>query len=481
MTDTYAYYAQKEPNRLAIQDERERITYSEWHQRVQQAASWINRHAIDRKRVAFLLSNCTSFLQVFAGAAAAGVTAIPLDPRWSQAECLEKLTLSGADLVIVEERYMKKIENIQIPSYLLPDWQHEVRCEQTNDAFPFVTDRNPMFYMGFTSGSTGSPKAFVRGQQSWMESFRMTAAAFGISEHDHVLILGTLLSSHFLYGAISTLYFGGSVTLLEKFSTEKVKLMLQENDITALYTVPTMTQALLSNRSLYDRPFKMISTGAEWSQASKEKLKSTYPMITFYDFYGTSELSFVSYLSSNDNHVTSESVGKPFPNVSISIKREDGSDCGPNETGRIYVNSPMRFSSYLHEKQKADEWLTVYDMGYIDQEGYLYMKGRENGMIVYGGLNIFPEEIERVLNVQPEVNRSLVIGMKDAYWGEIPVAVIEGNCQVNQLKQACKAVISPYKIPKKWVMTEKMIETSGGKIARAKMKDWVKEQLTWRQ
>ena len=85
----------------------------------------------------------------------------------------------------------------------------------------------------------------------------------------------------------------------------------------------------------------------------------------------------------------------------------------------------------MHEQKPPEEWLTVYDMGWLDEDGYLYMCGRENGMIVYGGLNIFPEEIERVLNEQPEVKRSIVVGVPDPYWGEIPVAILE---QVPQIK-----------------------------------------------
>lgn len=142
------------------------------------------------------------------------------------------------------------------------------------------------------------------------------------------------------------------------------------------------------------------------------------------------------------------------------------------------MKSPMSFSGYLQDEKPPEEWLTVYDMGWLDEDGYLYMSGRENGMIVYGGLNIFPEEIERVLNEQPEVNRSIVIGLPDPYWGEIPVAIIENVQQTKIIRQAVKETLAAYKVPKKWLVTDKMIETSGGKIARASMKKWAEEQLS---
>ncbi|WP_414834787.1 acyl-CoA synthetase [Bacillus altitudinis] len=479
MTESYAAHAKAKPGQMAIIDEKEKITYEDWHERVQSSAQWLKETPHQQKRVAFLVSNGVPFLQLFAGAASAGWTAVPLDPRWSDKECAEKLLLSDADLVIVEDRYIKRIEKykLDMPVLSLSEWKERISLSinvQSNKGEP---EEDPAFYMGFTSGSTGSPKAFIRRQQSWIESFQMTASVFGITHKDHVLILGTLLSSHFLYGAISTLYFGGTVTLLEKFVPEKAKKTLERGDITAIYTVPTMTEALLQMDAFGKNPLLVLSSGADWGSSSKKQLVNRYPRITFFDFYGTSELSFVSYLSSDDFLQKPTSVGKPFPTIQVEIRRADQTVCKPNEIGRIYVKSPMSFSGYLQDEKPTAEWLTVYDMGWLDEDGYLYMSGRENGMIVYGGLNIFPEEIERVLNEQPEVNRSIVIGLPDPYWGEIPVAIIENVQQTKTIRQAVKETLAAYKVPKKWLVTDKMIETSGGKIARASMKKWAEEQL----
>ncbi|EIL86241.1 acyl-CoA synthetase [Bacillus altitudinis] len=478
ITESYAAHAKVKPDQMAIIDEKEKITYEEWHERVQSSAQWLKETPHQQKRVAFLVSNGVPFLQLFAGAASAGWTAVPLDPRWSDKECAERLLLSDADLVIVEDRYIKKIEKykLDMPVFSLSEWEERISLSINVQSNKSNTEEDPAFYMGFTSGSTGSPKAFIRRQQSWIESFQMTTSVFGITHKDHVLILGTLLSSHFLYGAISTLYFGGTVTLLEKFVPEKAKKTLERGDITAIYTVPTMTESLLQMDAFGKNPLLVLSSGADWGSSSKKQLVNRYPRITFFDFYGTSELSFVSYLSSDDFLQKPTSVGKPFPSIQVEVRRADQTVCNPNEIGRIYVKSPMSFSGYLQDEKPPAEWLTVYDMGWLDEDGYLYMSGRENGMIVYGGLNIFPEEIERVLNEQSEVNRSIVIGLPDPYWGEIPVAIIENVQQTKTIRQAVKETLAAYKVPKKWLVTDKMIETSGGKIARASMKKWAEEQ-----
>ncbi|UYO37241.1 acyl-CoA synthetase [Bacillus zhangzhouensis] len=484
ITESYAIHAEMKPDQIAIIDEQESITYQNWYERVQRSTQWLQGTAHLQKRIAFLLSNGASFLQIFAGAACAGWTAVPLDPRWSHEECVEKLLLSEADLAIIEDRYMKRFEqsSVNIPLLSLSEWKERISLLSDSPYKHCDTEKDPVFYMGFTSGSTGSPKAFIRRQKSWIESFRMTAASFAITHQDHVLILGTLLSSHFLYGAISTLYFGGTVMLLEKFVPVKAKKALGTGDITVMYTVPTMTEALLQIDAFGGgQPLLVMSSGADWSISSKELLVTNYPHVTFFDFYGTSELSFVSYLSSNDFLQKPASVGRPFSSIQVEVRQPDQSVCQPNETGRIYVKSPMTFSGYLHEEKPPQEWLTVYDMGWLDEDGYLYMSGRENGMIVYGGLNIFPEEIERVLNEQPEVKRAIVAGVPDPYWGEIPVAIVEQVRQLKAVRQAVKEKLAAYKVPKKWLVIDQMIETSGGKIARASMKKWAEEQLSCKQ
>lgn len=284
ITESYAAHAKVNPSQMAIIDEKEKITYKEWHERVQSSAQWLKETPHQQKRVAFLVSNGVPFLQLFAGAASAGWTAVPLDPRWSDKECAEKLLLSDADLVIVEDRYIKRIEKykLDMPVLSLSEWKERISINvQSNKGEP---EEDPAFYMGFTSGSTGSPKAFIRRQQSWIESFQMTASVFGITHQDHVLILGTLLSSHFLYGAISTLYFGGTVTLLEKFVPDKAKNILERGDITAIYTVPTMTESLLQMDAFGKHPLLVLSSGADWETLQKNSSSTAIPTSHFLIF-----------------------------------------------------------------------------------------------------------------------------------------------------------------------------------------------------
>ncbi|MFP7231750.1 acyl-CoA synthetase [Bacillus subtilis] len=472
ITHTYSSTAETSPGRVAIHTESQQITYRDWARLVSQTANWLRSQPSMPKRVAILLPNSVAFLQLFAGAAAAGCTAIPIDTRWSAAECKERLSVSNADLVVTTAFFKHKLMDSETPVVLLDNCMANI-AEESTAPLPIVDPEHP-FYMGFTSGSTGKPKAFTRSHRSWIESFTCTESDFSISSNDTVLIPGTLMSSHFLYGAISTLFLGGTVCLLKKFSPSQTKEWLNREPVSVLYTVPTMTDALTRIEGFPSNPVKVISSGADWSAESKKKLAATWPHLKLYDFYGTSELSFVTYSLPEDSQRKPHSAGRPFHNVQIEIRNADGERCQPGEIGKIFVKSPMRFSGYVNGS-RPDEWLTVDDMGFVDEDGFLYISGRENGMIVYGGLNIFPEEIERVLLSCPEVENAAVIGIPDEYWGEIAVAVIHGNTDARKLKAWCKQKLASYKIPKKWVFTECLPETSSGKIARSRLRKWLEE------
>ncbi|MDO8224363.1 acyl-CoA synthetase [Bacillus cabrialesii] len=474
ITHTYSATAETSPDRVAIHTESEQITYRDWARLVSQTANWLRSLPNMPNRVAILLPNSPAFLQLFAGAAAAGCTAVPIDIRWSAEECKERLSISDADLVVTSAFYKNKLIDSKTPVVLL---DHCMAAISEAAALPQLNiDPEHPFYMGFTSGSTGKPKAFTRSHRSWIESFACTETDFSISADDRVLIPGTLMSSHFLYGAVSTLFLGGTVCLLKKFSPAHTKEWLTLESISVLYTVPTMTDALTRIEAFPDCPLKIISSGADWPAESKRKLADARPHLKLYDFYGTSELSFVTYSSPDDSKRKPHSAGRPFHNVQIEIRRAAGERCQPGEIGKIFVKSPMRFSGYVNGTAPDESgWMTVDDMGCVDEEGFLYISGRENGMIVYGGLNIFAEEVERVLLSCPEVENAAVVGIPDEYWGEIAVAVIHGNTNARKLKAWCKQTLASYKIPKKWVFADSLPETSSGKIARSRVKKWLEE------
>ncbi|MBG9543121.1 acyl-CoA synthetase [Cytobacillus firmus] len=470
-------FAEESPNKAAIISKSQTLSYKEWSSLLCKTANWLHSLPVANKTAAILLPNGIPFLQLFTGASMAGWKAAPFDLKWTAEELSQRIEISNPTIVITGKEYYDQISRLHPFVLTWEDAMEEISTQSTS--FHTDSENNRPFYMGFTSGTTGSPKAFIRSHKSWAASFKVNEHDFKMNEKEHVLIPGALIHSHFLYGAVSTLCTGGTVYLLDKFNAALALFYIEERPISALYTVPTMVSAILKEKRIIEKPVKIISSGAKWDEASKQEISKMFPKLSMIEFYGASELSYITF---HGNEQKAESVGKPCHGVEIEIRGTKGEKLAPYEIGKIYVRSDLIFDGYLlndkiHTIQDQDGWATVDDMGYVDDEGYLFISGREKNMILYGAINIFPEEIEKVISQHPAVEEAAVIGMKDPYWGQIAVAIIKGKTDALELKRLCKNHLASYKIPRKWIFTEEMPYTAGGKIARAQLKDSIERKV----
>ena len=265
--------------------------------------------------------------------------------------------------------------------------------------------------------------------------------------------------------------------MLKKFNTTRFMFYLQTYPISTIYVVPTMLQALIEEGYTYDQPVRILSTGAKWLPNTKEEMRKQFPNASFYEFYGSSELSYVTVLKNDEQREFPDSVGRAFHNVELSIRNQEGQEVSVGEEGILYVKSKMHFDGYINNEEETNkvlqgEWATVYDMAKRNEEGYVYILGRQNDMILYGGINIYPQEIEQVLKKCEGVEDAVVLGIKDEHWGEKVAACIKGDVSLDTLKRYCLAHLSAYKVPRLWKKTEAFPYTSGGKISRQEVRKW---------
>lgn len=472
ITSTFNKFAKKNPNKPAIVTENEVVSYREWNELVQQTATAFFSEVSVYKRVALFLPNNRLFLQVFAGASFAGWTSIVGDMRWKEQEIKERLVQTNPDLIIADEKMKQTLD--KLPLRVIYSGEIEKWIHSGKDLPMVEAETDAPFYIGFTSGSTGKPKAFVRSHTSWVESFLCNQVDLGMTEDEHVLIPGSFVNSTFLYGALSTLFLGGTIYVLAKFSPARFMDFLLPYPITTVYVVPTMLQGLLTEDCRDVQKVAFISTGAKWLPQTKEQMRSHFPNARFYEFYGTSELSFVTVLKSSEQKQHAASVGRPFHNVEICIRGKNG-PVPPGEEGLLYVKSKMLFDGYIDNEEETKkvlqgEWATVYDMAKMDEEGFLYILGRQNDMILYGGTNIYPQEIEEALKKCPGVEEAVVFGIKDEHWGEKPVACIKGDVSISSVKHYCLQTLAAYKIPRAFRKVENFLYTTGGKISRRELR-----------
>ena len=476
ITSTYQTYAKIDSKRLAIVTEEESVTYGEWYDGVQRTAASFFRENQGTKRVALFLPNGRLFLQLFAGACEAGWASIVGDMRWKKQEIKDRMEQISPDLIIADEKmkgFFSENQNRVIYTDEIDHWMVH------GDDYP-VSDKNVPFYIGFTSGSTGKPKAFIRSHTSWVESFRCNQVDLGMTGKEHVVIPGSFVNSTFLYGALSTLFLGGTIYVLRKFSPDRLMDVVQHYPITHLYVVPTMINSLLKEGHHGSLAITFISTGAKWLPRTKEKMRQQFPNAQFIEFYGSSELSYITVLKNDEQTDYADSVGRAFHNVEVSIRDEQGQEVAVGEEGILFVKSKLIFDGYIDQVEETKkvlqgDWATNYDVARMDEEGYTYILGRKNDMILYGGINVYPQEIEQALIKCEGVDEVVVLGMKDEYWGEKVAACFKGSVSIASLKNYCLQTLTSYKIPRVWRKVEQFPYTTGGKISRQEIRKWLEK------
>lgn len=509
ITDAIHLQAAENPDKTALVVDQRRLTYRELGEAINEAACELldlmdSFNNEGDTRVGFLLDNSVEFVQYFLAATGLGLCSALFDPKWADAnietvleECKPSILIVGLDflpritsisdsagIIVIDENTAEQAiagnrgSAVHTPVSDSPDRSrlHSISAEDS------------LFYMGFTSGTTGTPKGFLRAQRSWIESFRRAREAFGLSAADHVLGTGPLVHSLTIYAAIQTLYLGGTFYLQRKFEPAQALDLLDTYPISHIYLVPTIFEALYHTAHSRYSSFvpsqvsTLITTGDKWTPESKQKAAQIFPLAGIYEFYGASELSFVTVLDPAGNLARPDSIGKPFNGVEVSIRKPDGTEAEEGEVGQIYIRSGMIFSGYFKNDEETKrvihgEWATVGDLAKRDSEGFLYMVGRSKNMIISGGLNIYPEEVEKALLSMEQIEEAVAAGLPDAYWGQKLVALIKlkagAEISDQEILAFCRNQLASYKCPKAILRVDSFPYTNSGKISRTSVHDWL--------
>ncbi|MBA3911436.1 MAG: AMP-dependent synthetase [Rhodobacter sp.] len=266
-----------------------------------------------------------------------------------------------------------------------------------------------------TSGSTGSPRRILRSQGSWVASFRVNAG-FGVGPGARVAVLGRLVHSLALYGAIEGLHLGAQVHLLDALRPDRQRKALADKGISHLYATPAQLRLLASGPGICPDLRLVLVGGSKLDPALREAVRSMAPSARLREFYGAAEASFITLA---DEETPETSVGKPYPGVEILT----------DPSGEVWVKSPYLFSGYAGDAGSArwrDGWLSVGEIGRME-DGFLYLHGRAGRMVTVADQNVFPEEIESLIETMPGVTRAAVLPVRDALRGSVLVALVQGD------------------------------------------------------
>lgn len=412
-------------------------------------------------RIALLLDDPAALLLSFFACARTGRIAMVLDPAWPDGQRTDVLGDAAPDLIIDRQAYAAARAKASQP-----------------DPGPYsdglAPDEDDPFYCGFTSGSTGRAKGYLRNHGSWLRSFDLSDREFGVPAHERIVVAGQLTHSLHLYGAVCGLERGHEVVLTPRFDPRTLLGDLSQGaDGSALYATPTQLHLLaetVARKGSLDAVRHVLSSGAKWQDQDRKRLAGLFPNAQLIEFYGASETSFIT-VSSCDETVPPGSVGRPPPGVRIAIG-DPGSPAGPETPGAIWVKSRLLFSGYLcgndPKTRWKEGWLTFGDEGYLDAHGYLFLTGRSNRMIVTSGLNVYPEEVETVLMAHPAVAGAVVAGLQDPVRGTRLEAAIQLRKPMDNARETllayCRQRLAPAKLPRRIHFFERLPQTAGGKL-----------------
>lgn len=417
-----------------------------------------------------------------------GMVFAPISFRLSAKELIERIEHCGAKWFFADEEQIQKLnENHRgveilkkLQAYTLSDIHSlylppSVKIPDAQK--PSMTDDAILLY---TAGTTGEPKGCMRTHERFYNVLQDMLREFEITSDD-VHLVGSSLS-HSAPGrfTLAHLLSGGSVVVLPEFEAEEFLRAVQNFGVTTAFVVPTMLKAIFNLpddvRKKYDlRSLRaLICAGAPFLVKLKEEALAFFGDDCVYEFYGATELATMTVLAPKDFRRKIKSVGKAIEGCEIKIVKEDSTLAQPNEPGEIFVKNNASYSYALGENRISpipSDFLSVGDIGSLDEDGFLYLSGRKKNMLITGGINVYAEEVEKALQQHPDVLECCVFGAPDEYWGErVCAAVVTksgDSLDEEELKKFLLTELATYEVPKQFFFVRELPRNAAGKIIRA--------------
>ena len=507
VVDALRAYAQLYPHNIAARDSQRSLTFRQWHERANQFANALHGSGLVKgDRVAVLAYNCVEWMEIYVALGKAGLVAVPINFRLLGPEIRFIAQDAGARAFIVQDELVDRVESIRADLEVSEaNYFHfgGARCPSGYRAYEDVIARaaasEPAVVVGpgdtwalmYTSGTTGNPKGAIRNHEGQATMSLVTALDFGFSRQDAGLLVMPMCHANSLNFLSAFAYCGASCSIYDRksFDPEHLLKTLSDQHVTFTSLVPTHYIMALGLPRAVKRKYnaasvtKLLISSAPARRETKLAIMEHFRNSRLYELYGSTEAGWVTLLRPEEQLTKLGSIGREFTGTGpIRLLDDEGNDVPDGEVGELYSRTPYTFSGYWNLPDKTAEafrgaYCTVGDMARRDADGYYFLVDRKKNMIISGGENVYPSEVESVLGQHSAVKDVAVIGLPHEKWGESvhALVVLHAGHAIGEeaLLDWCKNKIAGYKRPRSiaFMREEDVPRTATGKIQHRALRD----------
>jgi acyl-CoA synthetase (AMP-forming)/AMP-acid ligase II len=505
--DTLSVYARSQPDKPGVIDDRPdgtvvSWTYAELETRANRVANLLlSLGAGPGQNVLWCGPNSPEVVAVMNATRKIGAVAVPLNYRLTPEEARYVINHSDAEVAYVDHEQLPLFAALRGQ---LDKVRHIIAVggpaggtatdgmltDADIDAAPADAPApvEPGGSMIYTSGTTGKPKGAFRAHPQDPEVLGTLLNQFGFRPDDIYLTSGPLYHSGPSAFMGAGMLYGQTIIVQRKFDAEDWLRLVDKYRVSSTFSAPALVRMICALpdevKDRYDRSTMrvMIANAAPWSYALKQRYLADFPPESLFEIYGSTELGVDTVLRPEDQLRKPGSCGQPAPHIEIKLLDDDGNEVtgtGPDHTGEVFVRSGVAFDTYYkndgsYASSSRGDFHTVGDIAYRDDEGYLYICDRKTDMIITGGMNVYPAEIEAALDTHPGIYDVAVFGIPSEEWGEIVHATVvraPGSALTgDQVMAFAREHLAGYKVPRSVDFTAELPRTGSGKILKRELR-----------
>ena len=479
--------------KTAIHDRSGSITFGELDRMANRVAGALAGAGVaPGEPVAMLLRNGREMAAVILGCQKAGFVASPMNTWARTTELKATLANASAKVIFYDTKHSEQLESAltdDVGLIAVGDPLDALDGSIPFDEFletgtarppsPLTLHRGSARIVIHTSGTTGTPKGAQRdAASSGLGRMAEVLTVVPFRRDDIVFCASPLFHSFGLLTFTLATALGATLVLPERFDAEASLEQIEEHSATAASFVPVMIRRIVDldseARSRHDLGALRIvlASGSALSPDLRAAAAEVFGPV-LYDLYGSTEAGWVAIATPDDMAEEPKTVGKLVPGTEVILLSKDGERLPAGEIGEIHVKSEMVFEGYTSGDSRpvVDGYISIGDLGRIDERGYVFVEGRSDDMVVVGGENVYPIEIEEVIESHPAVREAAVMGADDSELGQVMIAFVAGDVTEDEIRAHCSSELASYKVPRKIKVMDELPRTATGKILKRELDD----------